>query len=120
MTNHQGGRLVQETVEVTNVHSNLNQEVIKITTDKLKLILKDYLWRLEKKREWLAPLGIFITIIVVLTTTNFQEAYFSADTWRAIFVISALLSGGWLAKSAWNAYKSPTVDDIVEKIKTGG
>ena len=40
MTDRQGGKLVEETVEVTNVHSNLNQEVIKITTDKLKLILK--------------------------------------------------------------------------------
>ena len=38
-----GGKLVPETVEVTNVHSNLSQEIIKITTDKLKLILKDHL-----------------------------------------------------------------------------
>lgn len=120
MSEQQGGKLVQDTVEVTNVHSNLNQEVIKITSDKLKLILKDYLTLMERKKEWLAPLGIFVTIMVVLTTTNFQKAYFSADTWQAIFVISAILSGGWLIKSGWQAIKSPSVDDVVEKIKTGG
>lgn len=120
MTDSRGGHIVQETVEVTDVHSNLNQEVIKITTDKLKLILKDYLWQLEKKREWIAPLGIFITIVVVLSTTKFQDAYFSPDTWKAIFIISALLSGGWLVKSLWTAFNSPSVDDVVDIIKSGG
>ncbi|EHK8978240.1 hypothetical protein M5216_004482 [Vibrio vulnificus] len=115
-----GGRLVEETVEVTNVHSNLNQEVIKITTDKLKLILKDYLTLMEKKRDWIAPLGIFLTIVVVLSTTTFKVAYFSAETWEAIFIISAFLSGSWLVKALWTAIKSPSIEDVVEKIKTGG
>lgn len=119
MSDKQGGQIVQETVEVSDVHSNLNQEVIKITTDKLKLILKDYLWQLEKKREWIAPLGIFITIVVVLSTTKFQDAYFSSDTWEAIFIISTFLSGGWLFKSLWTAFRSPSVDDVVDRIKSG-
>ena len=74
---------------------------------------------MEKKREWIAPLGIFITLVVVLSTTTFQDAYFSADTWKAIFVISTLLSLGWLLISGWCAFNSPTVDDIVERIKSG-
>ncbi|MBQ4798105.1 hypothetical protein J8L73_02945 [Pseudoalteromonas sp. MMG006] len=119
MSEEKGGKLVQETVEVTDVHSNLSQEVIKITTDKLKLILKDYLVSMEKKKEWIAPLGIVLTLLVVLITTTFQKAYFSADTWKAIFIILLVLSIAWLIKSGWGAYKSPSVEDIVQKIKSG-
>lgn len=119
MSEQQSGKLIPETVEVTNVHSNLSQEIIKITTDKLKLILKDYLHLMERKNEWIAPLGIVITLLVVLTTTSFKEAYFSADTWKAIFVITLLLSSGWLLKSFWYAIKSPSVEEIVERIKKG-
>ncbi|WP_027159479.1 hypothetical protein [Methylobacter luteus] len=113
------GKLIPETVEVTYVHSNLSQEVIKITTDKLKLILKDHLHLMERKKEWIAPLGIVITLVVVLTTTTFQEAYFSADTWKAIFVIILVLSSLWLLKSFWYFFKSPSIEEIVEKIKKG-
>ena len=120
MKNEQGGSIVKETVEVTDVHSNLNQEIIKITTDRLKLILKDYLTQLEKKREWIAPLGIFITLVVVLTTASFQKVLFSAETWKAVFVISAILSAAWLVKSVGVALRSPSIDDLVEKIKSGG
>ena len=119
MSDQQGGKLVPETVEVTNVHSNLSQEIIKITTDKLKLVLKDYLHLMERKKEWMTPLGIVITLVVVLTTTTFKEAYFSADTWKAIFVITLILSSVWLLKSLWYAFKSPSVEEIVERIKKG-
>lgn len=119
MGEQNGGKLVAETVEVTNIHSNLSQEIIKITTDKLKLILKDYLQSMERKKEWIAPLGIVITLVVVLSTTTFKEAYLSADTWKAIFIISLILSSGWLLKSLWYAFKSPSVEQIVERIKKG-
>ncbi len=119
MSEQQGGKLVPETVEVINVHSNLSQEIIKITTDKLKLILKDYLQLMERKKEWMAPLGIVITLVVVLTTTTFKEVYFSADTWKAIFIITLMLSCAWLLKSLWYFYKSPSVEEIVERIKKG-
>jgi len=119
MTEQEGGKLVPETVEVTNVHSNLSQEVIKITTDRLKLILKDYLTLMERKKEWIAPLSIVITLVVVLITTSFKQAYFSADTWKAIFIIALILSIVWLIKSLWYAFKSPSVEEIVERIKKG-
>jgi hypothetical protein len=114
-------QIVKETVEVTKIHSNLNQEVIKITVDKLRLILKEYLYLMERKKEWEAPLFNVITLIVVLITTTPKQVYFSADTWEAIFIIALLLSIAWFIKSVRYTFNSNSlsVEELVEKMKKG-
>jgi hypothetical protein len=120
MSETQGGQLITETVEVTTVHSNLSQEIIKITVDKLSLILRDYLSNIERRKEWISPFGILITLVVVFATTDFKLAYFKPETWQAFFLMATLLTIGWLILAIIRAFNSRSVEDIIEKIKSGG
>lgn len=119
MEQHEGGHLNQETVEIKSVHSNLSQEVVKITVDKLRLILNEYLADVECRKDWIAPLGILVTLIVVVATTDFKTAWLSADSWRAFFLLVTLVTVGWLIRASVRAFRSKSVSDIIEKIKSG-
>ena len=44
--------------------SNIKSDFIEITHDKLENILLKHLHRLKYRREWVAPLSIFITLLV--------------------------------------------------------
>ncbi len=106
------------TVNVNEVHSNVEQEVIEITSDKLCLILTDHIELMTSRKDWQAPLAMLATIVLVLTTADFKQAWgMSPDTWMAIFVISAVLSTGWLIKSLINLKKSVSVQDILNVAK---
>ncbi len=107
----------QESIEVAEVHGDLSQQIVKITVDKLSLILHKHAKSIEQRKSWVAPLSILITIIVVLSTTTFKEFIWPADTWSAIFAISGCLSFIWLIKSTKDALTSESIDDLVEKIK---
>ncbi len=103
----------------TIVHSNLDQDIIQVTEDRLRLVLKEHIERAEERKSWIAPLSTLIAIITSFVTADFRDAYFKAATWQAVFFLSLLLSVGWFAKTVWKASRAPTVDDIVRKIKTG-
>jgi hypothetical protein len=107
----------QESIEVTEVHGDLSQQVVKITVDKLSLILHKHAASIEERKGWIAPLGILITVLVVLVTSNFKNVIWPADTWAAIFIFSAVLSFIWLVKASWKAFHSESIDDLVDKIK---
>jgi hypothetical protein len=84
----------------SKVYSNLGQEIIITTEDKIRLCLIEHLSRMEKKNAWVAPLGILLTIIIVFPTTTFREFLFlSADTWKAIFVMAGLMAIVWLIRT---------------------
>ena len=105
-------------VEVFEVHSNLTAEVIEITSEKLELILREHVNCLAKEGAWQTPLGIFFTIILVLLTSNFKNTlWISAETWSAIFIISAGLTLFWLVRSIVTNKKSLTVDQLLNKVK---
>jgi hypothetical protein len=76
------GRLVQCT---SVVHSNLSQQIVLTSEDKLRLSLTKHLSRMEKRRAWITPLGILLTIVIVFPTTRFQAFLLSAQTWEAVF-----------------------------------
>lgn len=111
------GKFAKVRVPTKIVHSNLDQEIIQITEDRLRLILKDHLDLVEERKSWLAPLGILIAILTAFVTADFRDAYFNAATWRAVFLIAGAMSFLWLVKSAYRAITSPSIDDIVCKIK---
>jgi len=106
-------------VDVSEVHLNVSQKVILITEDRVRIHLSNHLNKVEKKKGWIAPLGILITIILTLMTSEFrqQNLIFSGTTWEAVFFISALLSGGWLIYAIKKACKSESIADLIEKFK---
>lgn len=106
-------------VDVSNVHLNVSQDLIITTEDKVRIHLSSHLGRLERKRAWIAPLGVLMTIVITLLTANFKEQSFllGPDVWHALFVVSAVLSGCWLLYALKDAWKSESVDDLIEKLK---
>ena len=107
----------QKSCEIVEVHGDLSQQVVQITVDKLTLMLHQHAGSIEQRKSWVAPLGIFLTVLVVLVTTEFKDVLWPADTWNAVFIIVLSLSGAWLVRSAYQAYQSIKIDDLVEKIK---
>jgi len=108
-------------VNVKNVHLNLDQDVIITTEDKIRIHLSGHINKIEKKKAWIAPLGIFLTIIIALLSAEFKSPgfLFPPDTWRAIFIISFFLSGCWLAYTLKDARESESIDDLIKRLKTG-
>jgi len=80
--------------EVSDVYVRTSQVIIQTTEDKLRLCLTENCQKMEKRRSWAAPFGIFATILFTLVTSNFKDFALPAETWQAIFIITALLSGG--------------------------
>ena len=105
-------------VSVQEVHSNVDQEVIEITTDKLALILTQYVNLLSSNKEWQAPLGVFITILVVFCTSSFKDFLtVNASVWNALFILLGIGSFLWLLKALLQIKKGMSVDDLMDKIK---
>lgn len=106
------------TVVVNEVHTNVSQEIIEITADKLTIILSNHLSCLERSREWHTPLSLLLTIVLVLITAKFETAIgVSADTWYAIFIIGSGLCLLWLVSALFKISKVITVAELMKIIK---
>jgi hypothetical protein len=107
--------------EVTDIHENTSQEIIRITVDRLKLVLVEHKNGFERKKEWHTPLGLLITVVLVFITATFKDALgLKADTWAAVFIIALGLSLVWLIRAIYLACRCPSMEDIVEKMKKRG
>jgi len=113
-----GGRFSQVQTPVAVVHSNLNQEVIQVTEDKLRLILKEHVVNIEQKNSWMTPLGVLLSVVTAFSTSSFKDAFgLKAATWEAVFIITGVVSMVWLLKALYTAFDSKTIDDVVDRIK---
>lgn len=118
MSNEAPRRSKFNTVNVNEVHTNVSQEIIEITSDKLTIILTNHVACLERSREWHTPLGLFLTIALVLITADFKKAFgLTPDTWSAIFILGCGLCLIWLVKSLTNKAKAMTIEDLLKIIK---
>lgn len=105
-------------VRIDEIHSNISQEVIEITSDKLRILLKEHVENIENQRLWIAPASLLVTIVLVLCTTTFRDALtVKANVWEAAFIIGALLCLGWLIKSLLALKKAISIEDLLNKIK---
>jgi len=111
------GQFTQVKAPVTIVHSNLDQEVIQITEDRLRLALNDHLQAAEERKSWIGPLGIFLAVVTAFVTADFRDFGLKAPVWQAIFLICGIWSSLWLLKAAYRSYKAPTIEDIIKRVK---
>lgn len=103
--------------EDSDVQSNLGQIIIISTEDKIELCLMKHLKDLENKRNWITPLGLFLTVTLTFLTTDFKDWVVSKETWQAIFIIAGIIFLVWLIVSTVKAWQSKTVKEILEEIK---
>lgn len=104
--------------EVT-LFQNIDQAVIMIPEDRLKLLLIEHRDHLDSRRSWTTPAGLFAMIVLTLNTTTAHNSLgLDAATWHAIYLIGALLSGAWLV---WTLIllgrKKVTIDDLIKRCR---
>lgn len=102
------------------LYTNVNQEYIYITKDKLKLALIESEKSLMDKKSWIAPFGIFVSTLIAILTADFKDLWFlSKDVWMAIFIlicgVSCVLS---IIKGiqAFSNRKDGNIDSIIQNI----
>jgi len=115
------GSYNRKTVDVKQVHSNLEQQLIQITEDKLENILLKYIKSLNIKGSWVSPASIFITVVIAKTTATFTETLgLSAAVWEAMFILIGIGSLIWLVKniiSIIGNWGTSSIEYIICKIK---
>ena len=97
--------------------TNLPQDVITTTEDKVRLTLGDYLKKMEKKRGWLAPMGLMISFTLTLMMSGFRDWGLSADVWKALFILGDIAFFIWLVYSVIESFRSVKIDDVIVELK---
>lgn len=101
----------------TRVHINTSSEVITITQDKLRIALMENSEIFRSRDAWIAPLGIFLTLLVTLVTTDFKDFLLEKSVWKAIFYLALFASLWWLANEFRSRPAANTVDSLINKLK---
>ncbi len=106
---------------INQVRTNTKSDLIEITEDKLENILLKYIDKVKKTFNWLTPLSLFLTILIVLLTAEFKT-FIGIDktVWNAFFLLSLLLTGFWTIKSGYYAIKcskESTIEKLLQQIK---
>lgn len=102
-------------------HSNLDQEVIAVTEDRLKLCLLENQSALTAKGQWITPLGLLISFLTTLVSADFRNKGFPAATWEAIYIIMSILMTVWLFASgskAWKGRHCTELSHLIKQIKS--
>ena len=97
--------------------TNLPQDVITTTEDKVRLTLGDYLKKMEKKRSWLTPMSLMISFTLTLMMSGFRDWGLSADTWKAVFILGDIAFFIWLVYSVIESFRSVKIDDVIVELK---
>ncbi|MNL37416.1 hypothetical protein D3C87_1595590 [compost metagenome] len=108
-------------VPVESFSVNTAQRLIYITEDRLQLRLQDYQNDLEKRRDWLTPMGIFLTIISTLSTATFNDVWsIKASTIEMVFMASAIVTGLWTARSLVERFKTKgiSIQQFIERLRS--
>lgn len=105
-------------VKVVDVHVNVDQELIQITEDKLRLILKDHLESTTQSGGWIAPFGIIVSIITTFCTAKFDNFLgLNPDFWKALFVFVGIASLVWLIIAINKQSKAMSFNDFIDRVK---
>lgn len=109
--------VIKKLIKFSNIHYNISQELIVTTEDKIRLYLSEHIKYMDKKRGFVAPLSIFITISMVFLTSSFHDFFLNAETWNSIFIIADIFAFVWLMLSIKEALKSQNIEDLIKKLK---
>ncbi|MEN9582076.1 MAG: hypothetical protein RL641_30 [Candidatus Parcubacteria bacterium] len=99
-----------------SAHSNMNQRVVTLPENTIRICLMNNMKNLEDRRAWQTPFGILIAILIIFPTAEFKDWIFPKATWQAVFFIAALICVGWLIQTLWVRPKKVTIDQIIEEL----
>lgn len=105
--------------EYKEVFTNLDNNLVAITDDKLYNILNHHLTIATKQNDWVGLAGILVTIVIALVTCKFDDIFGVKNSGIflfAFFVISALLIIIYLVKSLYHR-ETTDADKMLAEIK---
>jgi len=113
-------KITKELLQKSTTSSNIAQEFITTTRDKLELCLRDYLEMIKNEYSWLTPLGIFISIVTTLLTSDFHDYYLPATIWNTIYILSSMVT--FIITIYLFKKRKPimTIDEMIDHIKKRG
>ncbi len=100
--------------------TNVNQTQILILEDRLENILLKNEKVLKSKLSWTTPIGLFLTGLVALLTSDFKDWIWKKEYWFAIFLLGAIASFIWLVITIVIAIKNRkkgSISEIIKEIK---
>ncbi|MBO7552546.1 MAG: hypothetical protein J6T82_00700 [Bacteroidaceae bacterium] len=102
-----------------NVYQNTAQDYIVITKDKLELILIKTEKCLSSKNAWMTPLGLVVSSVLAIISTDFKDFILPANVWYAFFVITTIICFIWLCYTLYllsRNWNKGNIEDIINKI----
>lgn len=111
-----GDRVAKQTTR----SSNISQNIIEVSEDKLKLCLIEYEKTHSLRTSWHTPLCLLISLLICIGTTSPKEAIgIPADTWLSFFMMGATLSALWFIRSLRMARMSKkiSIENLIANIK---
>jgi hypothetical protein len=118
---------INESLACRTLYDAASPEIVKVTTDKLKIWLEECHNSILKQKcnffnstsNFIAVLGLLITLITTLAVTNFDS-----ELWKAIYIVSATVISIFLLYLGYNCIKASKnrnpekiSDCIIKKIK---
>lgn len=107
---------------IGRIYTNTKSDIIQITEDKLKNILKDFVIRVKKVNDWLIPFSIELTLLITFLTTDFSKDFLSISktTWSGIFKLLFIIFFLWLIVAVSNAMRNrnkTSIGYLLDEIK---
>lgn len=106
---------------VTERFKNIKSNYLEITEDKLTIILMKHLQRVSSAGDWVNPLSLLVTFIIVFITSSFNDAFgISKEIWKSFFIVCTAVSIIWLTKRLYMAFKDRgkrSIEYLIELIK---
>ena len=103
--------------EEKQVNTDLEQEGILVTEDRIRLCIGEHLKKLERRKGWIAPLVAFAILAVTLATATFRDFGLNATVWEILFLTGFFVSLVWLAVSAVEARHPANIEDVIGRLK---
>ena len=96
------------------------QEFMFITESEARYCWSTHKENMESRQNWTTPLGIFLAIIAMFTTSTFKSAFgLSSETWEKIFIVILVDTFFWLIYVINQIIKLKKIDFIDELKKRG-
>lgn len=115
----QDGREViqdERPIKVT-VRRNVAQIFLEVDEELAHRCVRDGIAQM-RKGEWATPAFALIGFLTTLTTAEFNRSFIglNGSEWKAIFVVSSIVTGGWLLRAVWTTLNSKAPADVVKNI----
>lgn len=125
MSTPKGGLYLPTEIDKNSVvHTNLKQDIIITTEDKLKLALIEHQKIIKVKLDWIPAVSIFLTVLTSLSAAEYRNFLsLTASVWHAFFLIVLIGSGIWSiitiirAVYHWNSKESDVLNVIKAQSK---